>query len=214
MGKYFRILIFGLLFNINAFSQNYEDVVVLKDGSEIYGVIIENKPNQYIKIKSGKNTFVYNYYEIEVLRKEIKDDSSNDKKTSSIINKNKSIGLGFGTNKTFNILQYTYDLKLSKNFSIYSLLGFGNLYGLGIAWQQNYNENGLMVGWSGGIDIDESAFGSFSVSYQWRLKESSTFLSLGISSYAYEQYTYNYFYGGYYEMVQVFVPIISIDNRF
>ena len=136
------------------------------------------------------------------------------KKTSSIFNKKNSIGLGFGTNKTFNILQYTYDLKLSKNFSIYGLLGFGNLYGLGFAWQQNYNENGLMVGWSRGIALNENAFGSFSVSYQWRLKESSTFLSLGISSYAHEEYTRSYYYGGYYEMVQVFTPIISIDKRF
>ena len=76
------------------------------------------------------------------------------KKISSIFNKN-SIGLSFGTNKTFNILQYTYDLKLSKNFSIYDLLGFGNLYGLGFAWQQNYNENGLMVGWGRGIALND-----------------------------------------------------------
>jgi len=54
-------------------------------------------------------------------------------------------------------------LKLSKNFSIYGLLGFGNLYGLGFAWQQNYNENGLLVGWSRGIALNENAFGSFSV---------------------------------------------------
>ena len=58
------------------------------------------------------------------------------------------------------------EAKLSKNFSIYGLLGFGNLYGLGFAWQQNYNENGLMVGWSRGIALNENAFGSFSVSYQ------------------------------------------------
>ena len=83
------------------------------------------------------------------------------KKTSSIFNKKNSIGLGFGTNKTFNILQCTYNLKLSKNFSIYGLLGFGNLYGLGFAWQQNYNENCLMVGWSRGIALNENAFGSF-----------------------------------------------------
>ena len=71
-----------------------------------------------------------------------------------------------------------------------------------------------MVGWSRGIALNENAFGSFSVSYQWRLKESSTFLSLGISSYAYEEYIRSYYYGGYYEMVQVFTPIISIDKRF
>ena len=71
-----------------------------------------------------------------------------------------------------------------------------------------------MVGWSEVIALNENAFGSFSVSYQWRLKESSTFLSLVISSYAYEKYTRSYYYGRYYEMVQVFTLIISIDKGF
>ena len=155
--------------------------------------------------------YVYHQKKINNLQVKLRQsDSSNDKKTSSIFNKKSSIGLGIGTNKTFNILQYTYDLKLSKNFSIYGLLGFGNLYGLGFAWQQNYNENGLMAGWSRG-NGSWNAFGSFSISYQWRLKESSTFLSLGISSFAYEKY---YYYSGYYKRVRVFRPIISIDKRF
>ena len=56
---------------------NYEEIVYLKDGSEIHGVIIEQVPNQYIKIKSGKNIFVYQIDEIEKITKsEIKESDS------------------------------------------------------------------------------------------------------------------------------------------
>ena len=48
---------------------NYEDVVYLKNGSRIQGVIIETVPGEYIKIKSGPNIFVYQMYEIEKLLK-------------------------------------------------------------------------------------------------------------------------------------------------
>ena len=74
-----------------------------------------------------------------------------------------------------------------------------------------------MVGWSGGIDIEEYTFGSFSVSYQWRIKNTSNFFSLGVSSYA---YLYEDYYCGYYdcywteETYQTFMPIISFDRRF
>ena len=55
------------------FSEEYEDVIYLKDGSVIYGVIIETKPGEYYKIKSGKNIFVYDVEEIDVIKKEIFD---------------------------------------------------------------------------------------------------------------------------------------------
>ena len=83
--------------------------------------------------------------------------------------------------------------------------------------QSDYNNNGFMVGWSGGIDVAEYAFGSFSVSYQWRFKNTSNFFSLGVSSWAYKQDDY---YCGYYdcywteETYQAFMPIISLDRRF
>jgi hypothetical protein len=181
--------IIPILFIIGlVWGQTYEDVVILKNGSEIHGIIIEQKPNDYIKIQSGKNTFVYRFDEIEIMKKQIIGDNTD------ISEKNHSIGFGFLTNKTYNLLQYTYDIKLNDNFSIYGLLGIGNLYGLGIAWQKNYNENGLMIGWSGGIDVGDDPFGSFSVSYQWRIGESQNFFSLGTSNFLF--------------------PIISLDRRF
>ena len=47
------------------------DVVYLKNGSVIRGMIIEQKPNEYIKIQSGKNIFVYQMDEIDKITKEI-----------------------------------------------------------------------------------------------------------------------------------------------
>ena len=44
--------------------QEYEDVIYLKNGSVIRGMITEQKPNEYIKIKSGQNIFVYKVEEI------------------------------------------------------------------------------------------------------------------------------------------------------
>jgi hypothetical protein len=49
---------------------DYEDVVYLKNGSIIHGVIIEQIPNEKIKIQSGKNVFVFTFDEIEKLTKE------------------------------------------------------------------------------------------------------------------------------------------------
>ena len=64
-------LIFILLLGV-CFTQTYEDVVILKDGTEIHGIIIEEKPNEYIKIKSGENIFVYEMDKIELFKKVIK----------------------------------------------------------------------------------------------------------------------------------------------
>ena len=146
------------------FTQTYEDVVILKNGSEIHGIIIEQKPNEYIKIQSGQNVFVFQMDEIEVMKKEIvsNEDFSNDKSESNIFDKNHSIGIGFLTNKNYNVFQYTYDVKLSDNMAIFGLLGFGNIAGLGLTWQSNYNNNGLMVGWGGGVNVAGNSYGNFS----------------------------------------------------
>lgn len=55
---------------------NYEDVIYLKNGSIIHGIIIEQIPNVSVKIKSGPNVFFYKMDEIEKFTKEeIKDES-------------------------------------------------------------------------------------------------------------------------------------------
>ena len=128
-------------------------------------------------------------------------------------NKKHSIGIGFGTNKSFNLIQYTYDFKLSKHISFFALAGLYNLAGLGLSWQSNYNENGFMIGLSSGTDIGGGAFNCISSSYQWQLGNTSKnfYFSLGISSYSIQ----------YYDKVleedikkQEYFPVISLDRRF
>lgn len=63
------IFIFMSYNSINA-QTNYEDVVYLKNGSIIHGIIVEQIPNESIKIESGPNTFVYKMNEIQKLTKE------------------------------------------------------------------------------------------------------------------------------------------------
>lgn len=66
----FTFLIMGIIGNASAQSQ-YEDVVYLKNGSIIRGFIIEQTPNESIKIKTAENNiFVYKMDEIQKMSKE------------------------------------------------------------------------------------------------------------------------------------------------
>jgi hypothetical protein len=213
MKKLILLLTLTMMFGQNI---EYEDVLYLKNGTIIHGLIIETVPGELIKIQSGRNVFVYQMSEIEKITKEIVPVKSPNNK-SDISNKNNSIGIGIGTNKSFNVIQYTHDFRISKGNSIFIMLGYGNLFGLGWTYQSNYNENGLMIGWGGGTDVNGDSFGSFSGSYQWRLGNSNAFFSLGFTSFAYTVRRYNYSdYGGYYtdDIETVIMPVISIDTRF
>jgi len=59
-----------LLIPILAFAQESVDVVYLLDGSIIRGAIIEQVPNQSLKIQSGANLFVFQMDKIEKITKE------------------------------------------------------------------------------------------------------------------------------------------------
>jgi len=60
-----------IIASLNVSAQtNYEDVVYLKNGSIIHGIIIEQVPSVSIKIKSGPNIFFYKMDEIEKFTKE------------------------------------------------------------------------------------------------------------------------------------------------
>lgn len=66
---FFALIVFGL----SAFAQmnNYQDVVYLKNGSVIKGVIIEQIPNVSLKIQTNDgNIFVYQMTEVEKMTKE------------------------------------------------------------------------------------------------------------------------------------------------
>ena len=65
------LLLFVLLNNFSYGQNNMEDVVYLKNGSIIRGIIIEQVPNQSIKIQTkDRNVFVFKYDEIEKMTKE------------------------------------------------------------------------------------------------------------------------------------------------
>lgn len=65
-------ILFLLLFNSNILGQrNLQDIVYLKNGSVIHGIIIEQVPNQTIKVQTKDgNIFVFKVDEIEKIIKE------------------------------------------------------------------------------------------------------------------------------------------------
>lgn len=69
---FFTSILFLLIFANVADAQNgYEDVVYLKNGSIIHGIIIEQVPNESVKIQTkDKNIFVYRMDEISKMTKE------------------------------------------------------------------------------------------------------------------------------------------------
>ena len=105
---------------------------------------------------------------------------------SQNIDKKHSFGIGYGTNKSFNLFQYTYNVKLSKHISFFALAGMWNYGGVGLSWQSNHDENGFLIGLSSGATLGEGAFNCISSSYQWRLGNISNnfYFSLGINSYS------------------------------
>jgi len=72
MKKYLALLLFALITTVSFGQSNYQDVVYLKNGSIIRGVIIEQVPNKSIKIETAdRSVFVYQMDEIEKLTKEV-----------------------------------------------------------------------------------------------------------------------------------------------
>lgn len=73
MKRIILVLISVLFCSLNSFSQEYVDVVYLKNGSIIRGVIIEQTPNKSLKIKTSDGSiFVYKMEEVAKMTKEEK----------------------------------------------------------------------------------------------------------------------------------------------
>lgn len=71
MFKYLIIFLIIICVNIGLSQNNYQDVIYLKNGSIIKGIIIEQIPNKSFKIETAdSNVFVFSYDEIEKITKE------------------------------------------------------------------------------------------------------------------------------------------------
>ncbi|WP_016777578.1 hypothetical protein [Anaerophaga thermohalophila] len=93
-------LLFTLLalFSTISLAQNsYQDVIYLKDGSIIRGIIVEQVPNRTLKIETAdKNVFVYEMDEVERIRKEAIQES-NKRESSGLKNGYRGIAeVGYG----------------------------------------------------------------------------------------------------------------------
>ena len=115
--KYFLIILALVSISI---SEEYQDVVYLNDGSIIKGIIIETEPNQYIKIKSGENIFVYQLNQIDIIKKEEIEGYSFEDPNSSryfFAPTASPIGLGNSYIRTTWLFFPSYGFSLSQNVS-------------------------------------------------------------------------------------------------
>jgi hypothetical protein len=71
ISQLFVVLLLVCLWSAITYSQQMEDVIYLKNGSVIHGIIIEQVPNETIKIKTKDgNVFAFKYEEIQKFTKE------------------------------------------------------------------------------------------------------------------------------------------------
>ena len=206
-----KLLLIALLIVGCVFAQQYEVVVILKNGSEIHGIIIEEKPYEYIKIQSGKNVFVFQMDEIELLTKELVKDISN---------KTWSFAVGLGTNRGLSLLGISKDFKIGNNFSFFLTAGIGTaMPGLGFIYQSDYYNNGINFSATIGLQHLDKARLSFNsaLNYQWKLNN-NLFISLGImGGMFWDNYDVCNNGGGCvgsFRNVQYILPTISFDFRF
>jgi len=132
MKKLLLLLVLPFLFTVNAFSQkytDYQDVVYLKNGTVIRGIIIEQIPFESIKIETkGGSVFVYTLDEIEKITKEPKFEQESRVSTPSI-----GLKKGYRGIVEFGV-EYYYGARLSiingYQFNPYVSLGLGT----GLNW--------------------------------------------------------------------------------
>ncbi len=198
-----HIMILFIFMSGLVFSQSYEDVVYLKDGSIIHGMIIEYAPDRHIKILSGRNVLVYQLDEIDKFTREPDSDEFVALR-SDLSDKSWSIHLGLGTPRSMNLVGITKDYRTGEKGSFFLTAGLGvDLIGVGYSRQSYYNKNGLVVtgtlGYTGNSLAISSALG-----YQWRIAYQG-FISAGLIAGAFENKEGNN---------SLILPSLSFDYRF
>lgn len=144
MKKAIGIILFVLI-SVSIFSQsNLQDVVYLKNGSIIRGIIIEQIPNKSIKIQTAdKSVFVYKLDEIEKITKE---ENTVNKKSRTNESKKGFIGLDVGANLPIGKFADENDGAAKTGFQI-NLINFGYLFS---------NNIGITATWFGASNPIES----------------------------------------------------------
>lgn len=160
MKKYLALLLFTLITSVSFGQSNYQDVVYLKNGSIIRGIIIEQVPNKSIKIETAdRNVFVFQMDEIERITKEQFDgkrsgfSSNSDKRKGFIgLSLGASIPIGDFADKSDGLAKTGIHLNLinfgylfSENFGV-SAMWFGAANPLDIDGYDPWSYGGLMVG--------------------------------------------------------------------
>lgn len=102
----------------------YTEIIYLKNGSVIRGIIIESIPNKSVKIQTKDgNIFFYNIDEIDKITKEISDDSFSDKNDSKVVSQTQSGSLFIGGEIYFSNASTKYNSSLDL-FMFTSRIGF------------------------------------------------------------------------------------------
>lgn len=126
MKKYLALLLFAIITTVSFGQNNYQDVVYLKNGSIIRGVIIEQVPSESIKIETAdKSVFVFQMDEIEKMTKELPSETTELKNSSD--RKKGFIGLELGANIPVGKFADENDGAAKTGFQI-NLINFGYLF--------------------------------------------------------------------------------------
>lgn len=138
MKKQFALLILILITKSSIAQTNYQDVVYLKNGSIIRGIIIEQIINKSIKIETAdKNIFVFTLDEIEKITKEqlkMNDEKSQSHSSNSKVNIT-TIDFGY----QIGVGQYGIDrlrLNVSNSYQFNSYFSLGG--GIGLRYYSDY----------------------------------------------------------------------------
>jgi hypothetical protein len=148
----YTFVVLSLFLFLQSYGQfNYTDVVYLKNGSIIRGVIIEQIPNQSLKIKTfDKSIFVFKYDEVDKITKEeneskqsvakLKSPKKVNSDTNRLTTKGKffiNFNLGLSGNAASQVIDnsYSYDGSYGESSNVVGSLGKGVLANLRMGYQ-------------------------------------------------------------------------------
>lgn len=130
MKKFLTSLVIVFIATMSFSQTNHQDVVYLKNGSIIRGIIVEQVPNQSIKIETAdRNVFVFLMEDIEKITKEPIDSNSERRKGYIGLSLGPSIPVGDFADKSSGIAKTGVQLNLI-NFGYL----FSEIFGVSATW--------------------------------------------------------------------------------